>query len=398
MSEKIDRADHIIYEKCQLNKKQFIEDWETLVNIDSPSRYGEGLSKVGNIVAKKLKSFGCKVETHSVKEKDEGFNVVGELTGNGKGSILLLAHMDTVLPVGSATQRPFRIDSDEKAYGPGVSDNKSGVIQCLHALKLLQEIGFEDFKKITLLANCQEENGSHSTRELIKKLAEEHDYVLCAEPGSPGDGICVNRAGYGSLITEVKGVSSHTAYPWMGSNAADEVAHQVLQLITLADKENGTVLSTKILESGIANADKCVAPDYARAITDFHAYTISEMDRVEKSAIKFSKEKIIPGTEVKCSVILHYPPFVKSEKAQKMADLAQKIYAELGLSLKVGPGAAATDAGWASVVNNAVLCSFGPVSGGQNHSDKEWADAKTAIPRLYMMIRMLIELGSKGLL
>src|SRR5699024_12818974 len=38
--------------------------------------------------------------------------------------ILILAHMDTVFPEGTATERPFTI-KDGRAYGPGVIDMKA---------------------------------------------------------------------------------------------------------------------------------------------------------------------------------------------------------------------------------------------------------------------------------
>ncbi|MEL7566212.1 MAG: M20/M25/M40 family metallo-hydrolase [Dehalobacterium sp.] len=389
--------DRELYKKCQEAEKEFIEDWKTIVNIDSPTGYGEGLTRVGNFLIDKLESIGAKTEIYPVANKDEGFNVVGSIEGSGKGCILLLAHMDTVLPVGSAAQRPFRIDNNGKAYGPGVSDDKSGIVQCLHSLKILQETGFNNYSKITFMANCQEENGSHSSRKIIMKLAKEHDYIFCAETGVPGDGICVNRAGSGNLITEVKGRTSHAAYPWLGLNAADELAYQSLRLNQLANKEKGTVVTTRIIESGIANREKSVVPDYAIGIKRVYAYSQDELNRVETTAAEFAKDTLIPGTEVKTKLDLAFPPFVKSEKTMKIANLAQEIYADLGLNLKFESGAAATDAGWASNVNTATICSLGPVSGGKNHTAEEWADAKTVVPRLYLMVKMLIELGSCGL-
>lgn len=388
--------DQILYEKCLAAENKFIEDWKTIVNIDSPTAYGEGLTKVAYFVIDKLKSIGAEIKTYPISNKDEGFNVVGSIEGNGKGSILLLAHMDTVLPVGSAAKRPFRIDNEGKAYGPGVSDDKSGIVQCLHALEILQVIGFKNFSRITFLANCQEESGSQSSREIIIELAKTHDYVLCAETGVPGDGICVNRAGTGNMEIKVKGLTSHAAYPWLGLNAADELAYQILRFNQLADSEKGTVITTRIIESGTSNMKKSVVPDHAIGIKRVYAYTPEELNRVEKVAAELVKDNLIPGTEIQTKFNVIFPPFVKSEKTMKLANLAHDIYADLGLNLKFESGAAATDAGWASTVNDATICSLGPVSGGKNHTDEEWADAKTVIPRLYLMVKMLIELGSRG--
>ena len=49
------------------------------------------------------------------------------LSGTGKGKILLIAHMDTVFAKGAAAARPFRIEGG-RAYGPGVSDDKAGIV------------------------------------------------------------------------------------------------------------------------------------------------------------------------------------------------------------------------------------------------------------------------------
>jgi len=41
--------------------------------------------------------------------------------------LLLIAHMDTVSPKGTAAARPVRV-AGGRAYGPGVSDDKAGIV------------------------------------------------------------------------------------------------------------------------------------------------------------------------------------------------------------------------------------------------------------------------------
>ncbi|MBE3555598.1 MAG: M20/M25/M40 family metallo-hydrolase [Firmicutes bacterium] len=48
--------------------------------------------------------------------------------------ILLLAHLDTVHPLGSLKLAPWRI-KDRRAFGPGVFDDKSGLVMAMEALK-----------------------------------------------------------------------------------------------------------------------------------------------------------------------------------------------------------------------------------------------------------------------
>ena len=158
-----------------------LQDLETLVNIDSPSGYGAGSEKIMLVLSEKLRTLGGKVEILAVP-KGAGYNLIATFPGTGKGRILLLAHSDTVFKVGTVAERPFKL-ANGKAYGPGVADDKGGIVAGLYAIKLLKERGFRDYALITFLINCDEEIGSPSSRELIKNLAREHDSAICLEGG-----------------------------------------------------------------------------------------------------------------------------------------------------------------------------------------------------------------------
>jgi len=396
MPETLIAKDNTVYAKAQAAEKDFFDLWKAIVDIDSPTGYGEGLVKVGNIVCDELRATGAQVETYPAAGASEGMNVSGSLKGHGGGSILLLAHMDTVHPVGSVAKRPFRIDSDGKAHGPGVSDDKSSVVQVLQALKILRDLEYKGYAKITFLANCDEENGSLSSQRLIQQLAREHDYVLCVESGRPGDAIVVGRPGSANLKIEVKGLMAHASNPQAGRNAADEVVHQVSCLNQLADKEKGTVLTTRAIESGTSNLTRSVVPDQGFAVLRVGACSAEEMHRVETAAAELAKRTLVPGIEVSATFTPFFPPFPKSEATMKLAGLAQAIYAGLGLNLKLQEVPSCSDACFASMVNAATLDSLGPVSGGKNHTEQEWADANSVIPRLYLMTKMLMELGGRG--
>ncbi|HWR30665.1 MAG TPA: peptidase dimerization domain-containing protein [Negativicutes bacterium] len=229
------------------------------------------------------------------------------------------------------------------------------------------------------------------------KLAQEHDCVLCVESGKPGDGVVVNRPSVGRLQIEVKGLAAHASNPEEGRNAAVELAYQILKLSRLEDKEKGTNLTTRMIESGTGNLKKAVVPDRAVGVVNFRAYTPEELHRVEAAINNMDQNTLIPGIEVKTTITTLFPVFAKSEKTMKLARLAQGIYNELGLNLQASSAAPASDANFTSSVNEATIDSLGPVSGGKNHTEEEWADATTVIPRLYLLTRMLMELGSRGL-
>ena len=153
--------------------------------------------------------------------------------------VLLIAHMDTVFAKGTAAARPFRIEGD-RAYGPGVSDDKAGIVVALSVLKILDELKFKDYARLTLMLNTNEETGSRGSRALIEKLAKEHDVTLNLEGGRLGDGITIWRKGSGTITVEVKGRASHAGgSPELGRNAAMELAHQMLQLVQARQRGEG---------------------------------------------------------------------------------------------------------------------------------------------------------------
>jgi acetylornithine deacetylase/succinyl-diaminopimelate desuccinylase-like protein len=120
---------------------------------------------------------------------------------------LLIGHLDTVFDPGTATLRPFRLE-DGIAYGPGVTDMKSGLLAGLYALKaLIGERGGLPFERLVLVANPDEEIGSPSSTPHIRAIASEVDVALVLE--------CARANG--DLVSARKGiptaVSTSTAGP-----------------------------------------------------------------------------------------------------------------------------------------------------------------------------------------
>ena len=128
---------------------------ERLVNIDSGTYNEAGLDKVGAIAREELKKLGARIEVLPATTAKSS-NIVATWSGKGKGRILLVAHMDTVFGDGTAAARPFRVDG-KRAYGPGIMDDKGGIVMALYAMKLLREAKFDDYAKVTLILNTNEE-------------------------------------------------------------------------------------------------------------------------------------------------------------------------------------------------------------------------------------------------
>eukprot|EP01039_Chlorochromonas_danica_P018749 gene18749-22611_t len=112
---------------------------EQIVNIDSGTGNVEGGEKIQAILAQRLSAIGAKVELRPAEAPGLPPNLVATLTGTGKGRVLLIGHIDTVFEPGEAVKRPFRIEG-ALGHGPGVMDEKGGVVNGVTALEVLHKL------------------------------------------------------------------------------------------------------------------------------------------------------------------------------------------------------------------------------------------------------------------
>src|SRR3954453_11976627 len=135
----------------------YLADLERLVNIDCGSYTPAWFDTVGRWVAGFLSELGAEVETRPDPTGRLGATVVGTFAGRAGGPrALLIGHMDTVFDEGTAAERPFRTE-DGVAYGPGVTDMKSGLLAGLYALKaIVTERGGLPFERLVFIANPAE--------------------------------------------------------------------------------------------------------------------------------------------------------------------------------------------------------------------------------------------------
>lgn len=377
-----------VYQLARQAQPEALQLLERLVNIDTGTGDEEGLSRLSDIVLGELKALGAKIELVSA-QPGPGHNIVATFTGEGQGRILLMAHMDTVFKAGTAKAKPFRIEGD-RAYGPGVMDDKGGIVAGLYALKILQQLHFRDYGRITLLLNTHEETGSAGTRALIEKTARQHDVTLNLEPGRPADGLVVWRKGSGTAKVEVFGKAAHAGVaPDSGRNATMEVAHQILQLGQLGDRAKETTVNFTVIETGKATN---VIPDHAVAYGDVRAAVPEEFDRVERDLARISENRLIADTQVKTSLSRSFPPMPRNPQSEALAAQAQTIYGELGRRLTLEGSGGAADASFSAGVGTPTLDGLGIV-GGNIHTPDEYAEVQSVTPRLYLLARMLMVLG-----
>ncbi|HEX3674200.1 MAG TPA: glutamate carboxypeptidase [Rhizomicrobium sp.] len=361
----------------------------SLVNIDSGTGDAEGGRKVEAVLIPRLKALGASIQTVPAEADGLPDNLVATWSGTGKARILLIGHIDTVFGPGTAAQRPYRVEGDH-ARGPGVADEKGGVVEGLTALKILHDMGFANFAKITFLMETSEERGSPGTRGLIKKLLADADVEFNLEPGDPVDMLTVWRKGSATFHIDVAGKAAHAGVnPQDGHNAAVELLHQLAGLEAFPHSGPGLTVNLTVIRAGErAN----IIPDAASAQVNVRVRQMADLDRVEAALKKNAQTVSVPGTTVTISREPAYPPLSDNAPTMALAARAQAIYAGIGKKIETGGNGGASESALAAAEGVPALDGLGPVGGGF-HSADEYMVLSSVTPRLYLLTRLIMDVS-----
>jgi len=362
---------------------------EEIVNIDSGTGDVEGGRKVAAVLIPRLKAAGFTVESVPAEAAGLPENTVATLKGTGKGRILLIGHIDTVFGPGTVAKRPFRMDA-EKAYGPGVSDEKGGVVQGVYALQILHDLGFKDFKQIVYLIETSEERGSPGTRALIARLVADTDVELNMEPGDLPDVLTVWRKGSTVFHIDVKGRAAHAGIaPQEGRNAAVELIHQIEGVDVFPKTGDGLTANLTVMSAGTRNN---IIPEDASALFSVRVREKADAEKVEATLRKNAETTVVPDTKVTISSEPSFPPLPVNPGTEALADRAAAIYSGLGLTIGRNGNGGASESALAVDQGVPALDGLGPAAGGF-HADTEYLVLGSVTPRLYLLTKLIMDLG-----
>ena len=384
--------DSALFDAATAEKPAVIKTLERLVNIETGTGDAEGLAAAGKYLEDELKSLGFAVTRSKAVGNVVGDNIVGKLKGKGGKNLLLMSHMDTVYLKGTLAKAPFKIEGD-KAYGPGIADDKGGNAVILHTLKLLKARGFQDFGTITVLFNTDEEKGSFGSRDLIQEEAKQSDYVLSFEPTSAGkEGLSLGTSGIVYVKADITGKASHAgAAPELGVNALVEASDLVLRTMGIDDKSKGLRFNWTIAKAGAVSN---IIPASATLNADMRYANPDDLEAALKTLEEKAQQKKLAEADVKVTVTRGRPAFNAGDGGKKLVDKAVGYYkeagGELGVVERTGGG---TDAAYAALSGKPVIESLG-LPGFGYHSDKaEYVDIEAIPRRLYMAAKLIMDLG-----
>jgi glutamate carboxypeptidase len=282
------------------------------------------------------------------------------------GQILVLAHSDTVWPVGTLASMPYR-EERGRLWGPGVLDMKAGIAFFLFAVHTLRVLEAPVRRNIVLQVNSDEEVGSRSSRALTEEAARQSEVVLVVEPGTGLKGkLKTARKGIGDYSITVKGKASHAGVDFeAGASAIVELARQIQRIAGFTRLEQGITVNPGVISGGTRS--NVVAAE-ARAEVDFRIARMKDAPGLEK------KFRALRPFDKRCLVHvgggLNRPPMERTPAIGKLFQMVRGFAKELGVTLQESSTGGGSDGNFTAALGIPTLDGLGGVGEGA-HAENE---------------------------
>lgn len=364
---------------------EYLKELEYLVNIDSVSSEPEGAGRIATFFREKYEHMGWQVTAHDFHaEIAPCLEIVNHPAEHY--DVLILAHMDTVFPVGTAAKRPFRVEG-ERAFGPGVIDCKAGLLSGFYALQRLQREGALEGHDVCVFLNSDHEGiSSRYSKQHSVALAKKSRYVLVLEAGRANGNLVNKRKGIARYKLHVDGVSAHAGIDYThGCNAIEELAHWVLALQGATDLARETTVNVGRVSGGTSIS---AVPGEADAEIDVRYYEDCEIERIEKLLQDYGRSPHVKGTRASVEGGITRPPMLPTAATCQLCEAIDRIGREIGVDFSWMASGGGSDGSFAASAGIPVIDGLGPV-GGKAHSAGEYLEISSVLPRYELLCRIL---------
>ena len=354
--------------------KQYLLDLEYLVNIDSGSRDGHaGIDKIASFFKERFDALGWQTKKYDLSP-DAGPCLICTNHEAEKYDLLMIGHIDTVFPLGTAAERPFRYD-DTYAYGPGSSDMKDGSLLMYYILKDLPPEVNEKLN-IVVVFNSDEEIGSPYSRNVYADYAKRTRYGFVYEGASSSGASCAERKGGLGYTIHFKGVAGHCGYVFTNGarSAIHEMARWIVALSDMQDEGRGTSVNIGIAHGGISK--NTVAPD-AEIEVDIRIKDNSEPERFDTAIAQLTEAAKERGIGITLSRRFK-PALVYTEQVRAYVEHVAEITKAAGIPFSHSARGGLSDANILASFGVICLDGLGPATGSGGHTPNEKTQYKTA--------------------
>lgn len=370
---------------------------ERMVNQNSGTLNLDGVRIVGDMVRAELEPLGFQVRWVDMGETGRAGHLVATRNGGGR-NILLIGHLDTVFETGSPFQR-FERDGP-RATGPGIGDDKGGVVVIIAALRAMQAAGTLDDANVTVFLTGDEERiGAPlavARRDLIE-AGRAADYALefenLAADGDAEFGTIARRSSSNWTLTTTgrTGHSSGVFNDTLGYGAIYEMA-RILDGFRRDLPEPNLTYNVGVIAGGTpaaidaegfsvsASGKTNIVASTAIARGDLRTLT-AEQDQRIRAGMQAIVDDHLPRTDAELVFAeTGYPPMAPTEGNRALLARLNAVNRDLGLPEMAEYDPARRGAADSGFVAGDVdtLGGLG-VSGGGAHADGEWVDLDSLV-------------------
>jgi glutamate carboxypeptidase len=373
-----------------LAEPSLLADLARLVNIDCGSYDRDGVNEIATWAAAFLARIGGDVTRHADATGALGDTVEAVFRGTPGGPrALLIGHMDTVFPLGTVAERPFRL-AGGIATGPGVTDMKGGLLTLLYGLGAILDGGTIPFGRLTVIANPDEEIGSPASTPHVRRVAAESDVAFVLECARANGDIVSARKGVFEYVVTITGREAHAGVePEKGRSAILEAAHQVIGLHALTGRWPGVTCNVGVVEAGTRSN---VVAGRAVLQVDLRATDRAGLEAASAAIEALAVAPTVPDVDVAVVERHRHWPMEKLPRSTLLVAHARELAGRLGFAVRDASTGGASDANTTAGMGVPTLDGLGPI-GGLDHSPDEWLDAASIVPRTALFAALLLATG-----
>lgn len=322
---------------------------EELVNRNSGTLNLAGVEAVGRTMRRELEALGFEVRWVPMAKVGRAGHLLATRRGRaGTKRLLLIGHLDTVFEPTSPFQRFER--TGDRATGPGVGDNKGGMVVMLSALKAMQAAGtLADANIEVVLTGDEESAGSpvaEARADLVaagKRADAALDFEGLARENGRDMGSIARRSANDWTLT-IKARSGHSSgifRPEVGDGAVFELA-RILSRFRAELPETDLTFNAGIVAGGAqasledggggaaATGKTNIIAAQAVARGDFRTLSAEQTVRV-----RVKMERIVaehgPGAESTIVFKQGYPPMAPTDGNRALLAALNGVNRDLGL-------------------------------------------------------------------
>ncbi len=365
---------------------------ERMVNQNSGTLNAEGVRAVAEMVRAELEPLGFEVRWLDMSATGRAGHLVATHDGGGK-NVLLIGHLDTVFETDSPFQTFVREGS--RATGPGVGDDKGGVVVIIAALRAMQAAGTLEGSNITVFLTGDEERPGApldlARRELIE-AGRVADYALEFENLATENGAefgTIARRSSSSWTLTTGGQTGHSSGVFndtLGYGAIYEMA-RILDAFRRELPEPNLTYNVGVMAGGTpaeidadgfrveASGKTNIVAETAVARGDLRTLTPEQDARVRARMAEIVTQNLPRTTAELVFAEDGYPPMAPTPGNSALLERLNQVNRDLGLP-EMAPfdpaRRGAADSGFVAADVD-TLGGLG-VAGGGAHAEGEWAD------------------------